>query len=131
MWHRGLRPRHRAWAGRGWDWKNDPNFSAFWAAGTAGRPVSGRAGCVEQGDLRLVILRLLERSPGTGTRLSRSWKSGPTGSTRPSPGTVYPTLTCSRTWATPAPRSRRAAKFMPLRRGEGAPGAEQGPRRHL
>ena len=47
----------------------------------------------EQGDLKLVILRLLEEKPRHGYEIIKELESRFGGSYAPSPGTVYPTLT--------------------------------------
>jgi DNA-binding PadR family transcriptional regulator len=54
----------------------------------------GRAGRMfEQGDLKYVILRLLEEKPRHGYDVIKELESRFGGSYAPSPGTVYPTLT--------------------------------------
>jgi len=54
----------------------------------------GRAGRLfEQGDLKYVILRLLEEKPRHGYEIIKELESRFGGSYAPSPGTVYPTLT--------------------------------------
>ena len=47
----------------------------------------------EQGDLKLVILRLLEEKPRHGYEIIKELESRSAGAYSPSPGTVYPTLT--------------------------------------
>jgi DNA-binding PadR family transcriptional regulator len=47
----------------------------------------------EQGDLKYVILRLLEEKPRHGYEIIKELESRFGGSYAPSPGTVYPTLT--------------------------------------
>jgi DNA-binding PadR family transcriptional regulator len=47
----------------------------------------------EQGDLKLVILRLLEEKPRHGYEIIKELESRSGGAYSPSPGTVYPTLT--------------------------------------
>jgi DNA-binding PadR family transcriptional regulator len=47
----------------------------------------------EQGDLKLVILRLLEEKPRHGYEIIKELESRSGGTYSPSPGTVYPTLT--------------------------------------
>ena len=54
----------------------------------------GRGGRMfEQGDLKYVILRLLEEKPRHGYDIIKELESRFGGSYAPSPGTVYPTLT--------------------------------------
>ena len=74
----------------GWD--------AFGGWGTGGghrgRHWRGRAGRLfEQGDLKYVILRLLEEKPRHGYEIIKELEGRFGGSYVPSPGTVYPTLT--------------------------------------
>jgi DNA-binding PadR family transcriptional regulator len=47
----------------------------------------------EQGDLKLVILRLLEEKPRHGYEIIKELEARSSGAYSPSPGTVYPTLT--------------------------------------
>jgi DNA-binding PadR family transcriptional regulator len=75
-----------------WNW----DFSSDWGAG----PQRGRghwrgraARLFEQGDLKYVILRLLEEKPRHGYEIIKDLESRFGGSYAPSPGTVYPTLT--------------------------------------
>jgi DNA-binding PadR family transcriptional regulator len=63
-----------------------------WAEGPGRR--HGRGGRLfEQGDLKYVILRLLEEKPRHGYDIIKELESRFGGSYAPSPGTVYPTLT--------------------------------------
>ena len=87
MWmgyaHCGDDRRHR-WAG----WENVDAF--FGGRG----PRRGRGGRMfEQGDLKLVILRLLEEKPRHGYEIIKELETRSGGAYSPSPGTVYPTLT--------------------------------------
>jgi len=84
--------RERAWAGRGWRWK-DSEFGPMWVGGARwGR--RGRGGRMfEQGDLKLVILQLLEDKPRHGYEIIKELEERSGGRYAPSPGTVYPTLT--------------------------------------
>jgi DNA-binding PadR family transcriptional regulator len=78
--------RHRGgWEGFG-DWGGGPpRGKAHWR---------GRAARLfEQGDLKYVILRLLEEKPRHGYDIIKELESRFGGSYAPSPGTVYPTLT--------------------------------------
>jgi len=65
----------------------------FWGGkgGHRGRPFRGRF--FEQGDLKYVILRLLEEKPRHGYDIIKDLEERFGGSYAPSPGTVYPTLT--------------------------------------
>src|SRR5215207_2862417 len=74
------------------------NWDAFgdWGSGPGrGRPHwrGGAARLFEQGDLKYVILRLLEEKPRHGYEIIKELESRFGGSYAPSPGTVYPTLT--------------------------------------
>jgi len=94
MWHRGCGPRQHEGAGRGWDWRNDPNFSGFFWAGGARRGGRWRGGRMfEQGDLKFVILQLLDEKPRHGYDIIKELEERSGGRYAPSPGTVYPTLT--------------------------------------
>ena len=83
----------------GWDAFGD------WSGGQQrGRPHwHGRAARLfEQGDLKYVILRLLEEKPRHGYEIIKDLESRFGGSYAPSPGTVYPTLTMLEDLGTPA-----------------------------
>ena len=84
----GGRPRHaRA------KWGFDANFMSgiFGAEGRPkGRWRSGRM--FEQGDLRYVVLRLLEEKPRHGYEIIKALEERFNGAYAPSPGVVYPTL---------------------------------------
>jgi DNA-binding PadR family transcriptional regulator len=80
---------HRArWGFGGFDgWASE-----FW--GARGRHHRGRMGRIfEQGDLKYVILRLLEEKPRHGYEIIKELEDRFGGAYSPSPGTVYPTLT--------------------------------------
>ncbi len=66
-------------------------FEDFWSARGHRRGRGGRM--FEQGDLKLVILRLLEEKPRHGYEIIKELESRSGGAYSPSPGTVYPTLT--------------------------------------
>src|ERR1041385_4273986 len=88
MWygyrHCGGDDRRARWGG------NWAGFEDFWV----GRGRRGRGGRMfEQGDLKLVILRLLEEKPRHGYEIIKELESRSGGAYSPSPGTVYPTLT--------------------------------------
>jgi len=71
----------------------------FWwsGGGTGGGPGGGRRGhrggrIFEQGDLKYVILQLLEEKPRHGYDIIKELEERFAGTYSPSPGTVYPTL---------------------------------------
>jgi DNA-binding PadR family transcriptional regulator len=76
-----------------WGWGGFDGFGAeFW--GPKGRHKRGRMGRIfEQGDLKYVILRLLEEKPRHGYEIIKELEDRFGGAYSPSPGTVYPTLT--------------------------------------
>src|SRR5438876_1441522 len=80
-------------SGRGrWGWGGFDGFSEFW--GQRARHHRGRMGRIfEQGDLKYVILRLLEEKPRHGYEIIKELEDRFGGAYSPSPGTVYPTLT--------------------------------------
>ncbi len=86
--HGGCRPRRN----RGkWGW--DASFmSGFF--GAEGRPRGRWRGgrMFEQGDLRYVVLRLLEEKPRHGYEIIKALEERFGGTYAPSPGVVYPTL---------------------------------------
>jgi DNA-binding PadR family transcriptional regulator len=87
-------PRDREGAGRGWDWRADPNFGAFFFGGGHRRGGPWRGGRMfEQGGLKFVILRLLDEKPRHGYEIIKELEERSGGRYTPSPGTVYPTLT--------------------------------------
>ena len=74
-----------------WSW--DPSFmSGFF--GAEGRPRGRWRGgrMFEQGDLRYVVLRLLEEKPRHGYEIIKALEERFGGTYAPSPGVVYPTL---------------------------------------
>ena len=82
-------------SGRGrWGWGGFDGFGAeFWGP-RGGRHFRGRMGRMfEQGDLKYVILRLLEEKPRHGYEIIKELEDRFGGAYSPSPGTVYPTLT--------------------------------------
>jgi DNA-binding PadR family transcriptional regulator len=94
MWYKDCGPRDQQGAGRGWDWKSDPNFGAFFFRGGHRRGGPFRGGRMfEQGDLKFVILRLLADKPRHGYDIIKELEERSGGRYAPSPGTVYPTLT--------------------------------------
>jgi DNA-binding PadR family transcriptional regulator len=66
----------------------------FWGGGPRGRRGGFRGGRMfEQGDLKYVILKLLEEKPRHGYEIIKELEDRFRGAYAPSPGTVYPTLT--------------------------------------
>lgn len=94
MWRGGCWDRDRAGAGRGWGWKWESDWGPmFIGVHRAGRR-HGRGGRMfEQGDLKFVILQLLEEKPRHGYEIIKDLEERSGGRYAPSPGTVYPTLT--------------------------------------
>src|SRR5256714_15377783 len=81
-------------SGRGrWGWGGFEGLGAeFW--GPRGKHRRGHMGRVfDQGDLKFVILRLLEEKPRHGYEIIKEIEERFGGMYSPSPGTVYPTLT--------------------------------------
>lgn len=89
-------------AGDGWAWCNGRegridfdlgNFLGVFA-GRRGGAGGGRRGgrMFEQGDLKLVVLRLLEEKPRHGYDIIKALEERSNGLYTPSPGAVYPTL---------------------------------------
>jgi DNA-binding PadR family transcriptional regulator len=69
-------------------------FGEWGGEGPRGRGWHGRAArFFEQGDLKYVILRLLDEKPRHGYEIIKDLEGRFGGSYAPSPGTVYPTLT--------------------------------------
>jgi DNA-binding PadR family transcriptional regulator len=69
-------------------------FGGWAGEGPRGRAWHGRAArFFEQGDLKYVILRLLDEKPRHGYDIIKELEGRFGGSYAPSPGTVYPTLT--------------------------------------
>lgn len=73
-----------------WNWSGWGDWEAEW---TRRRRHGRGARFFEQGDLKYVILRLLEEKPRHGYEIIKELESRFGGSYAPSPGTVYPTLT--------------------------------------
>lgn len=79
-----------------WDW--DAFAGSFWGRGGGGGPrgrhFRGRMGRMfDQGDLKYVILQLLDEKPRHGYDVIKELETRSKGAYSPSPGTVYPTLT--------------------------------------
>jgi len=75
-----------------WGWGGFDGFATeFWGPRSKGH--RGRMGRIfEQGDLKYVILRLLEEKPRHGYEVIKELEDRFGGAYSPSPGTVYPTL---------------------------------------
>ena len=88
-WHSGAPGE-----GRGRSWGFDEFIGSFWwgGPGTRGRR-RGPGRMFEQGDLKYVILRLLDEKPRHGYEIIKELEDRFGGAYSPSPGTVYPTLT--------------------------------------
>ena len=93
MWDKHCWDRERSGAGRSWGWKFDSDFGPLFAGISRHRGHRGGARMFEQGDLKLVILRLLEEKPRHGYEIIKELEQRSGGRYAPSPGTVYPTLT--------------------------------------
>lgn len=76
-------------------WKElDADFAAFFGSGgSRRRGPFGRGRMFEQGDLKLVILQLLEEKPRHGYEIIKELEERSNGRYTPSAGTIYPTLT--------------------------------------
>ena len=115
--------------GLGWLWGLERRPSA--RASALARP---RRRLFEQGDLKFVILRLLEEKPRHGYEIIKEIESRFGGSYSPSPGTVYPTLTMLEDLGLRAGRARgeRQEDLRDHRRGPGVSRrAQHADRRHL
>ena len=73
----------------------EPDFGAWFWGPPGPRRRGFRMGgrMFEQGDLKLVILRLLDEKPRHGYEIIKALEERSGGAYAPSPGTVYPTLT--------------------------------------
>jgi DNA-binding PadR family transcriptional regulator len=74
------------------DWFGDAGFAAFAFGPGRGRGFRRGARMFDQGDLKLVILQLLEEKPRHGYDIIKALEEKSGGGYSPSPGTVYPTL---------------------------------------
>ena len=92
MWHH-RQPNDDCRGRRGWAGL-DADFSAFFGGGGSKRrgPFGGGR-MFEQGDLKLVILRLLDEKPRHGYEIIKELEERSGGRYTPSAGAVYPTLT--------------------------------------
>ena len=109
------------WGGgrSGWGFGFDPGFMAgFWGTPGRGRGGPFRGGRMfEQGDLKYVILKLLDEKPRHGYEIIKELEDRFGGTYSPSPGTVYPTLTMLEDLgyarATPEEGGRRIYEITP------------------
>ncbi|AMM22558.1 hypothetical protein AX769_19600 [Frondihabitans sp. PAMC 28766] len=69
-----------------------PGFPGFGGPGFGGPGMRGGRGRARKGDVRLAILSLLGEEPANGYGLMKSIAERTEGAWRPSPGSVYPTL---------------------------------------
>jgi DNA-binding PadR family transcriptional regulator len=74
----------------GWD---PGGMAGFWGGGWGRRGPFRGGRMFEQGDLKYVILKLLEEKPRHGYEIIKELEERSGGSYSPSPGVVYPTLT--------------------------------------
>ena len=81
---------HREHRGRGPFGGGFGHGGEHWGGRGRGGPRIGRL--LEHGDLRFVILALLQGKPSHGYELIRALEERTGGSYRPSPGVIYPTL---------------------------------------
>ena len=89
---------HDHWGAKGWAGAGrgfDPGVMGwFWGGGGPRGRRGFRGGRMfEQGDLKYVILKLLEEKPRHGYEIIKELEERFRGAYAPSPGTVYPTLT--------------------------------------
>jgi DNA-binding PadR family transcriptional regulator len=87
-WFSGAPGEHRA---RSWGFDDFIGGFLWGGPGTRGRR-RGPGRMFEQGDLKYVILRLLEEKPRHGYEVIKELEDRFGGAYSPSPGTVYPTL---------------------------------------
>ena len=92
MW-KSYRWDERCGAGRSWGWKWESDFGPLFFGAHRGRHHRRGGRMFEQGDLKLVILRLLDEKPRHGYEIIKDLEERSGGRYAPSPGTVYPTLT--------------------------------------
>jgi DNA-binding PadR family transcriptional regulator len=87
--------KHDCWPHHGKKGSFDFGPGAFWSGGPwrrRGAPWRGGR-MFEQGDLKYVILQLLDEKPRHGYEIIKELEDRFAGAYSPSPGTVYPTLT--------------------------------------
>jgi len=94
MWNQGIWIGCTPGAGKGGSWSFDPDFMGWFGGKGRGRGGPFRGGRMfEQGDLKYVILQLLDEKPRHGYEIIRALEDRFGGMYSPSAGTVYPTLT--------------------------------------
>jgi len=94
MWNQGIWIGCTPGAGKGGSWSFDPDFMGWFGGKGRGRGGPFRGGRMfEQGDLKYVILQLLDEKPRHGYEIIRALEDRFDGMYSPSAGTVYPTLT--------------------------------------
>lgn len=84
--HRGAGFGGRAFGGRG-------GFSVRWGGDDDGRSAGRGRRMFDSGELRLVLLKLIEEQPRHGYDLIREIETRTNGAYAPSPGVIYPTIT--------------------------------------
>ena len=93
MWHSSFWSGCAPGAGRG-GWGFDPDFMGWFSGPGRRRGGPFRGGRMfEQGDLKYVILQLLDEKPRHGYEIIKALEERFGGIYSPSAGTVYPTLT--------------------------------------
>ena len=93
MWHSSFWAGCAPGAGRG-GWGFDPDFMGWFSGPGRRRGGPFRGGRMfEQGDLKYVILQLLDEKPRHGYEIIKALEERFGGIYSPSAGTVYPTLT--------------------------------------
>lgn len=92
---------HHHWSGGGHRWSRH-GFGGHMGRGFRGGRRLGRL--LDHGDLRFVLLALIEAKPAHGYELIRALEERTGGAYRPSPGVIYPTLSLleDEGFATPA-----------------------------
>ena len=94
MWNQGIWIGCTPGSGKGGSWSFDPDFMGWFGGRGRGRGGPFRGGRMfEQGDLKYVILQLLDEKPRHGYEIIRALEDRFGGMYSPSAGTVYPTLT--------------------------------------
>jgi DNA-binding PadR family transcriptional regulator len=94
MWNGNIWVGCSPGSGKGGSWGFDPDFTSWFGGGRRGRGGPFRRGRMfEQGDLKYVILQLLDEKPRHGYEIIKELEDRFGGMYSPSAGTVYPTLT--------------------------------------
>lgn len=73
--------------------RGGPSRGGFGPRGFGGREGGGRRRVFDSGELKLVLLKLIEEQPRHGYDLIREIEERTGGAYAPSPGVIYPTLT--------------------------------------